>query len=218
MNINKSENVFILGIILAITGLLAALLMAYFAKITAKPIADAAYAAANRSLLLVMPPFENKRSIVFEKIKFTGVYDKENKLIGIAGEFSEKGYGGDIKTLTGMNADGSIRTVLVIENNETPGLGSNVCVRKEQKNLKTLFNSKSQNNKIAPNKILDYYSGKSITSANEWKVAKDGGDCPYITGATVSSRAICKAVYHTTSVYSLNSELIKAELLKQEVR
>ena len=117
-----------------------------------------------------------------------------------------------------MNADGSIRTVLVIENNETPGLGSNVCVRKEQKNLKTLFNSKSQNNKIAPNKILDYYSGKSITSSAEWKVAKDGGDCPYITGATVSSRAVCKAVYHIVSVYSANRDAVNAQLLRQEVR
>ena len=218
MNINKSENIFVLGVILAITGLLAALLMAYFAKITAGPIAEAVYASANRSLVAVMPPFKSKRSIDFNNIKFTGVFNEENKLTGIAGEFSVKGYGGDIKTLVGMNVDGSIRTVLILENNETPGLGSNVCVRKEQKTLKTLFAGEKKSDGLAPNRILDYYSGKSITSSAEWKVAKDGGDCPYITGATVSSRAVCKAVYHIVSVYSANRDAVKAELFKKEVR
>ena len=75
MNINKSENIFVLGVILAITGLLAALLMAYFAKITAGPIAEAAYVSANRSLAAVMPPFKSKRSIDFNNIKFTGVFN-----------------------------------------------------------------------------------------------------------------------------------------------
>ena len=217
MELNKTENTFILGIFLAVTGLAAALLLAYFAKITAEPIARAEYENANKSLEAVMPEFESKKVTLFENISFTGVYDKNNKLVGIAGESSEKGYGGDVKTMTGMNPDGSIRTVIVTANNETPGLGSNVCVRKVQKTLKTLFAGNKKTSTLPPNRILDYYSGKSINSASqEWKVSKDGGECPYITGATVSSRAVCKAVYKIVSVYSKNQQTIQSLLLKQK--
>lgn len=215
MNLNKTENTAVLGIFLAFTGLLAALLLAFFADITAKPIAEAAAESANKSLASVMPPFKSKKTAVFNKIKFTGVYDEKGVLAGVAGETSVKGYGGDIRTLAGMNPDGSIRHVIVLENHETPGLGSNVCVRKEQKTLKTLFSAKKNTSALAPNRILDYYSGKSVTDGTPWKVARDGGDCPYITGATVSSRALCKAVYEIVSVYSQNIQTVQ-ELLKKE--
>lgn len=218
MDLNKTENTAVLGIFLALTGFIAALLLAFFARITAEPIAQAAFESANKSLMSVMPPFKSKKTATFENITFTGVFDEKNVLVGIAGETSVKGYGGDIKTLVGMNVDGTIRTVVVLENNETPGLGSNVCVRKEQKTLKTLFAEKKNTSTIAPNRILDYYSGKSATfDSQEWKVAKDGGTCPYITGATVSSRALCKAVYSVVSVYSRNREKIQAGFLQKEV-
>ena len=107
MNLNKTENTAVLGIFLAFTGLLAALLLAFFADITAKPIAEAAAESANKSLASVMPPFKTKKTAVFNKIKFTGVYDEKGVLAGVAGETSVKGYGGDIRTLAGMNPDGS---------------------------------------------------------------------------------------------------------------
>lgn len=217
MSLNKTENTFVLGVFLAFTGLTAALLLGYFAQMTAEPIARAAMESANKSLASVMPPFKHKKTVLFKNVSFTGVYNEKNELVGIAGESSAKGYGGDIKTLVGMNVDGSIRTVLVLENNETPGLGSNVCVRKEQKTLKTVMADKKNAPALPPNRILDYYSGKRFSAdAPEWKVAKDGGSCPYITGATVSSRALCKAVYKIVSLYTLNAEVIQKELLKQE--
>lgn len=217
MNLNKTENTFVLGIFLAVTGLIAALLLAYFARLTAVPIAEAAFKSANKSLASVMPPFAAQKTVVFENMTFIGVFNDKNELLGIAGKSSAKGYGGDIKTLVGMNVDGSIRHVIVLENNETPGLGSNVCVRKEQKTLKTLFSGKKNKSALAPNRILDYYSGKTLQKdSEEWRVVKDGGDCPYITGATVSSRALCKAVYHIVSVYNKNKQAIQTAILKQE--
>ena len=69
MNLNKTENTAVLGIFLAFTGLLAALLLAFFADITAKPIAEAAAESANKSLASVMPPFKTKKTAVFNKIK-----------------------------------------------------------------------------------------------------------------------------------------------------
>lgn len=213
MELNKTENTFVLGIFLALTGLIAALLLAFCAKQTAEPIAAAAAIEANKSLVSVMPSFKTKKTAVFKDITYTAVFDENNKLAGIAGESSEKGYGGAIKTLVGMNPDGTVRTVIVLENNETPGLGSNVCVRKETKTLKSLFcGGKKSENSLPPNKILDYYSNKKLDKTrNAWQITKDGGDCPYITGATVSSRALCKVVYRIVSTYVNNRTVINSK-------
>ena len=74
-------------------------------------------------------------------------------------------------------------------------------------------------NTLPPNKILDYYSGKSLDkSANAWQITKDGGSCPYITGATVSSRAVCKAVYMIVSTYVQNRESINSEFTGKEAK
>ena len=212
MNLNNSENTAVLGIFLAFTGLIAALLLAFCAKQTAEPIARAAALESDKSLVSVMPPFKTRKNAVFENIRFTAVYDSNSKIVGIAGESSEKGYAGEIKTLVGMNPDASIRTVIVLEHNETPGLGGNVCMRKEQKTLKSIFNTaETSGNALPPNRILDSYSGKKLDkAAKAWQITKDGGDCPYITGATVSSRAICKVVYSITSTYVNNRDAINA--------
>ena len=217
MNLNKTENTFVLGIFLAATGLVAALVLAYFSKLTAEPITRATAENANKALASVVPPFKNKKSTVFENIRFTAVYNEYNVCTGIAGETSVKGYGGEIKTLVGINPDGSIRTVIITEQNETPGLGSNVCVRKETKTLKSIFSRKNNVDSLPPNKILDYYSGKSLEKNNNvWQITKDGGNCPYITGATVSSRAVCRAVYNIISTYTENRAAINAGFTREK--
>ena len=209
MNLNKTENTAILGIFLAFTGLIAALLLAICAKQTAAPIARAAALEANKSLISVMPPFKTQKSTVFNNIRFTAVFDAQGKLAGIAGETSVKGYGGEIKTLAGMNPDGSIRTVIILENNETPGLGSNVCERKFRK---TVFNFyKPLPPGLPPNPILDQFTNLSASPDLEWKVKRDGGTFDFVTGATITSRAILEAVAEGAKTFALKKEEFKKE-------
>lgn len=213
MNLNKTENTFVLGIFLALTGLLAALLLAYSARVTAAPIAAAAAENANKSLRAVLPHFKSQKTTVFNGITFTAVFDENGKFTGIAGAFNAKGYGGDITTLVGMNPDCTVRTVLITENNETPGLGSNVCTRKEHKTITSIFKSEKNSDALPPNRILDYYSGKSVkTNDAPWKITKDGGSCEYLTGATISSRAVCDAVYKIVSTCTANQEKILTQI------
>ena len=61
MNFNKTENTAVLGVFLALTGFIAAILLAYFSQITAAPIAEAAAESANKSLAAVLPPFKTKK-------------------------------------------------------------------------------------------------------------------------------------------------------------
>ncbi|NBW53515.1 MAG: RnfABCDGE type electron transport complex subunit G, partial [Betaproteobacteria bacterium] len=87
------------------------------------------------------------------------------------------GYSGEIKTLVGIDQEDKILGVRVIAHKETPGLGDYIEIDKSQwiKN----FDFKS----------LDKLAEK------QWAVKKDGGDFDYVSGATITSRAVVKSTY-----------------------
>lgn len=92
------------------------------------------------------------------------------------------GYNGDIRLLVGINAAGTILGVRVISHRETPGLGDPIEAEKNDWILG--FTQKSLNN----------------PGSDGWAVKRDGGDFDQFTGATISPRAVVRAV-HTTLLY-----------------
>jgi len=92
------------------------------------------------------------------------------------------GYNGDIRLLIGINAAGTILGVRVLSHRETPGLGD--PIEAEKSNWVFGFAQKSLGN--------PEHSG--------WAVKVDGGEFDQFTGATISPRAVVKAV-HTTLLY-----------------
>jgi len=92
------------------------------------------------------------------------------------------GYNGDIRLLTAINNDGTVLGVRVISHRETPGLGDPIEIEKSDWVL--AFNEKSLRN----------------TQVGDWAVKRDGGEFDQFTGATISPRAVVKAV-HTALLY-----------------
>ena len=90
--------------------------------------------------------------------------------------------------------DGTIRTFIITKHGETPGLGSNAADRVRRKTLAGLIRGEKTPPGLPPNRILDQYAGHSKSPKDQWKqpwkVKKDGGDADYVTGATISSRAV----------------------------
>lgn len=93
------------------------------------------------------------------------------------------GYSGNIEMLVGIRADGTLLGVRVVDHQETPGLGDAIDIRKSNWILQ--FNNRSLKN---PEPI-------------NWKVKRDGGAFDQITSATISSRAVTKAVYNTLQYF-----------------
>jgi electron transport complex protein RnfG len=62
-----------------------------------------------------------------EKTLYYKAHDKEGRLIGVAFKALAKGYSSDIETLVGMLPDGTILAIKILNQNETPGLGSRVA-------------------------------------------------------------------------------------------
>lgn len=85
------------------------------------------------------------------------------------------GYSGNIRLLVGIQRDGSVAGVRVLEHKETPGLGD----------------------KIEPAKSnwLESFIGKTTFGAGDtdWAVKKDGGQFDQFTGATITPRAVVNA-------------------------
>ncbi len=98
------------------------------------------------------------------------------------------GYSGNIYLLVAVYNDGTLAGVRAVKHNETPGLGDSVDTRKSDWILG--FDGKSLDNP-APEK---------------WKVKRDGGDFDQITGATITPRAIVKAVKNTLDYFQANRE------------
>ncbi len=91
------------------------------------------------------------------------------------------GYSGNIKMLAAFNASGQVIGVRVIEHKETPGLGDYIDPRKDM-------------NKDHP-WIHQFNQVPEDLSAQQWHVRKDGGDFDAYAGATVTPRAVVKAIY-----------------------
>lgn len=97
---------------------------------------------------------------------------KDGLIVGYAvNTYTKKGFSGNINLMAGFKSDGTIINITVLEQKETPGLGTKMT----EPAFKDQFNDK---------KPVDF----------KLKVKKDGGAVDAITAATISSRAFCDAV------------------------
>ncbi|MDX9707320.1 MAG: electron transport complex subunit RsxG [Azospira sp.] len=107
------------------------------------------------------------------------------------------GYSGRIRLLVSVGFDGAIGGVRVTQHKETPGLGDYIEPKKDK-------------NKANP--WIAQFNGLSYAAVTdkEWKVKKDGGRFDFMAGATVTPRAIVKAVRKATRFVAENQERLYA--------
>jgi len=96
------------------------------------------------------------------------------------------GYSGSIYLLVGIYANGNVAGVRVVKHKETPGLGDKVSLSRS-------------------NWILGF-NGKSLGNPDDkgWKVKRDGGVFDQFTGATITPRAVVKAVHNSLIYFDHN--------------
>ncbi|WP_296219655.1 electron transport complex subunit RsxG [Pseudomonas sp. UBA2684] len=96
------------------------------------------------------------------------------------------GYSGSISLLIGILADGRLAGVRVISHKETPGLGDKI--------------------ELAKNPWITTFVGKSLRQPDEsgWAVKKDGGQFDQFAGATITPRAVVKAVHKALQYFDAN--------------
>ena len=143
----------------------------------------------------VLPPYDHFDTIPVEMnngvetTKVYKAYDKNNDLVGAAVESSSNnGYKGHIDIIVGFNKKGVIVNYLVLDQNETLGLGSRMV---------DWFKTDNARQNII---------GKNATVAH-LNVSADGGEIDAITAATISSRAFLFAVRNAYFEFKTNTDI-----------
>ncbi len=150
-----------------------------------------------RSLKSVLPPTDNE--IDKDYIEVDGGKDprgnpvkviiyhgkKEGQLVGTAFSIvAHDGYSGDIEFMMGVAPDKTITGIEIISQKETPGLGDKILKEKWRSEFK--------------GKSLESKTDKGIPFLD---VKKDGGGIDQFSGATITPRALVKAVREGLKIY-----------------
>ncbi len=98
------------------------------------------------------------------------------------------GYSGKIALVLAVRSNGQLAGVRVVAHKETPGLGDYI--------------------ELGKSPWIKGFDGKSRTaySAEDWQVEKDGGKFGYMTGATITPRAVIKAVHHALQYFDAHRD------------
>lgn len=144
------------------------------------------------SKLIVPPPHElpgSEAAIIYR------VYAEKSPVAALFVVSARDGYAGPIRLLIGIDVEGIVTGVHVLEHRETPGLGDRVETSKSD--------------------WVKQFNGHSLTDPEpaRWGVKRDGGQFDQLTGASVTPRAIVKAIRDTLLYFSANTGEIFAEVV-----
>jgi len=199
MKLDRDQISMVLALFLVAS--IAAVLLGLTDIVTRAPIAAAQKAALHKALQQVLPQHSNDPQLDKIALDTNGalldIYparDSAGAIIALAWEVvAPDGYSGSIRILVGVRPDGRIYAIRVTEHKETPGLGDGI---------------------VKNDSWLASFMDQSLSS-KKWKVKKDGGDFDQFTGATISPRAVVKAVKGALTFFNQQQQVILARLQKQ---
>ena len=193
MTVKKKESTLVnMVVVLFVITLAAGLSLGFVNDLTLEPKARARLAKKVKALNTVLPQYDNNPVSEVLRLKIEEAKDSieyypasmDSVVVGAAVTgASERGYSGLVKLMVGFELDGSIKNIAVLEQKETPGLGT----------------------KMKGEKFLRQFRGKNPGTFN-LKVRKDGGQVDALAGATISTRAFSEATQQAYDVYKEISE------------
>lgn len=195
---NLFKNMIISAIVLAVFAVIGTFFVSFTYDNTIDKINENKRIALLKAFHVLIPPAAHDNDIFNDIIRVTNkdllgsnkavnIYRarKDNKPVAvIINSVAPDGYSGNIELLVAINYAGTLEGVRVVHHKETPGLGD--AIEENRSDWITRFKDKSLTN---PDK-------------KGWAVKRDGGEFDQFTGATITPRAIVKAVYNTLRYYN----------------
>ena len=126
------------------------------------------------------------------------VYAAEKPVAALFVVSARDGYAGPIRMLIGIEIDGNITGVRVLQHKETPGLGDRIETVKSDWVLQ--------------------FDGHSLRDpeAAKWAIKGDGGQFDQLTGASVTPRSIIRAIKETLIWFEANRVSVFAAAAETE--
>ena len=198
------------SLLLAVFALVTAVILASTDRLTEDRIAESERLAAQKALFEIIPLERHNNDLLLDTQPIPEQYLQPlglssggdihiarldgQPVAAIIPTITPEGYSGDIAMIVGVNFDGTIAGVRVVEHKETPGLGDKVDLRKSDWILS--FNGKSLSN----------------PEPSAWNVKKEKGDFDQFTGATITPRAVIHQIAKTLEYFSQDKERLLNEL------
>ena len=169
MNGKDVKSILITALSLFLICAVAAGALALVNTVTAPTIAANNAAAADKARGEVLPAADSfeENTAPDGAVYYTG--KSGGATVGYVFTTSAKGYGGDVEIMTGVDAEGRVTGISILSIEETPGLGM----------------------KLSTPEFASQFCGKD---GSRLFVKKDGGEIEAITSATITSRAVCRAI------------------------
>ena len=120
------------------------------------------------------------------------IFEDDTPLAALFVVVARDGYAGPIRILIGLTDDGRINRARVIDHRETPGLGDRIEASKSD--------------------WINQFDGRSLLNPTEdrWKIKRDGGDFDQLSGASITSRSVVKALRETLVYFNANRDSVFA--------
>lgn len=193
--LNQRQSVTYQALLLGGTVALAAGLLVVADRLTRAPIAQRHAEDMNASLAQVIPARLHDNDLLANTLTLTAadgtsvqVYRAlaAGRVTALAFQVEGRGYAGAIDVLLGLDADGRILGARVLSHKETPGLGDKIEVAKDDWILA--------------------FDGLSLGDPppGRWAVKKDGGDFDQFSGATITPRAVVRALKEGLEFFAAN--------------
>jgi electron transport complex protein RnfG len=141
------------------------------------------------SRLVLQPPHDlpgNDPAVIYR------VFAGDEPVAALFAVTARDGFSGPIRVLVGMDYAGAVTGVRILQHRETPGLGDKI----ESTRSDWVFQ----------------FDGRSLgdPAAQRWAIRGDGGDFDQLTGASVTPRAIIKAIRDTLLYFNSNRDEVFA--------
>ena len=120
------------------------------------------------------------------------VFAEDEPVAALFAVTARDGYAGPIRILLGITWDGVVTGVRILQHRETPGLGDRIVSTKS--NWVFQFDGRSLGDPVL----------------ERWALKTDGGDFDQLSGASVTPRAIIKAMRETLIYFSEHREALFA--------
>lgn len=193
------------GALLAAFAVTGVAIVAFTWEKTAPQIADNERHVLTSTLNEVLPPETHDNDLVDDMIALRDpllgtsgavnvyrAYRDGNPVAALFTSVAPDGYSGEIRLLVAVRADGSLSGVRVLAHKETPGLGDAIEADRSD------WIRKFQDTSIGEPPL------------DRWDVARYGGAFDQFTGATITPRAVVRAVKNTLIYFDRHHEEIFA--------
>ena len=143
----------------------------------------------SESRLDIEPPHElpgNDTAIIYR------LFSEEEPVGALFAVTAPDGFSGPIRVLIGVAADGSVSGVRILQHRETPGYGDSIESNRSD--------------------WVYQFDGRSLgdPAIGQWQLRVDGGEFDQLTGASITPRAVLKAIRKVLVYFDANREALFA--------